>query len=186
MEYRHVEFQKKEDETRYHVTAVWLYDVVATFVVAILLIGLTVCFLGKGARVSGRSMEPTLSSGDRLIITNLTNRYQRGDIVVIGRQPKQTLVKRIIATEGDTVDIDFSTGQVFLNGTLLEEDYIAEPTYLNYTDGPTFPLTVPTGYVFVLGDNRNHSLDSRSGEVGLVLTQSILGKVVWNAGHYSG
>ncbi len=186
MKYRYVEFQDTAESAQYRSAAAWLYDIVTTFVVTILILGIIVCFVGKSARVSGQSMSPTLSDQDQLLIVNLTNKYQRGDIVVIGRGSEKTLIKRIIAMEGDTIDINFQTGQVFLNGELLQEPYVAEPTYLSYGDGPTFPVTVPTGYAFVMGDNRNDSLDSRSGEVGLIPVQSIIGKMAWNFGHYAG
>ena len=86
------------------------------------------------------------------------------------------LVKRVIAKGGDTISIDYATGTVEVNGKALEEDYIAEPTYLGYD--VEFPYTVPEGTVFVMGDNRNASLDSRSSYVGCIDEQDILGKVL--------
>ena len=86
------------------------------------------------------------------------------------------IVKRVIATKGDTVDIDFSTGTVSVNGEVLEESYIAEPTTTQYDI--TFPQTVPEGCIFVMGDNRNHSTDSRYGQLGMVDTRYVIGKVL--------
>ena len=86
------------------------------------------------------------------------------------------LVKRVIAKGGDTISIDYASGTVKVNGKVLEEDYIAEPTYLGYD--VEFPYTVPEGTVFVMGDNRNASLDSRSSYVGCIDEQDILGKVL--------
>ena len=86
------------------------------------------------------------------------------------------LVKRGIAKGGDTVSIDYATGTVAVNGEVLQEDYIAEPTYLGYD--VQFPYTVPEGTVFVMGDNRNQSLDSRSTYVGCIDERDILGKVL--------
>ena len=86
------------------------------------------------------------------------------------------LVKRVIAKGGDTISIDYAAGTVKVNGKVLEEDYIAEPTYLGYD--VEFPYTVPEGTVFVMGDNRNASLDSRSSYVGCIDEQDILGKVL--------
>ena len=88
-----------------------------------------------------------------------------------------TSVKRIIAVEGQTVDIDFTAGAVYVDGQLLEEDYIRQPTYLE--EGLEFPVTVPEGCVFVMGDNRNDSDDSRDPELGPVDTRQILGRAVF-------
>ena len=86
------------------------------------------------------------------------------------------LVKRVIAKGGDTISIDYDSGMVMVNGEVLQEDYIAEPTYLGYD--VTFPYTVPEGTVFVMGDNRNQSLDSRSTYVGCIDERDILGRVL--------
>ena len=86
------------------------------------------------------------------------------------------IVKRVIATEGQVVDIDFLTGTVFVDGTPLHEDYINEPTYT--AEGTEFPLTVPEGSVFVMGDNRNHSNDSRDARLGTVDTRYLIGRAV--------
>ena len=86
-------------------------------------------------------------------------------------------MKRGIATEGQTVDIDFTAGAVYVDGQLLEEDYIRQPTYLE--EGLEFPVTVPEGCVFVMGDNRNDSDDSRDPELGPVDTRQILGRAVF-------
>ncbi len=186
MKYRYVEFQKSEKLRRRQSLADWLFDIVSTCAIAMLVIGLLVCFIGKSARVDGHSMDPTLHDGDRLIITNIIPKYDRGDIVVVGRGMDEPLIKRVIAVEGDTIDINFDTGEVTVNGTVLQEDYIKEPTYLHFDNGPQFPLVVPTGCVFVMGDNRNESLDSRNPSVGPVNTQTIIGKMVKDFGHYVG
>ena len=90
---------------------------------------------------------------------------------------EEPIVKRVIATEGQTVDIDFVSGAVYVDGELLEEDYINEPTYVE--EGTEFPLTVPEGSIFVMGDNRNHSSDSRSSDLGTVDTRYVIGKAVF-------
>ena len=89
----------------------------------------------------------------------------------------EPIVKRVIATEGQTVDIDFASGSVYVDGELLEEDYINEPTYVE--EGTEFPLTVPGGSIFVMGDNRNHSSDSRSSDLGTVDTRYVIGRAVF-------
>ena len=129
-------------------------------------------------QVDGESMVPTLDHGDKLIVWGAGYTPARGDVVIVdGYTPYgKPLVKRVIARGGDTVSIDYETGEVTVNGTLLEEDYIAEPTYLGYD--VAFPYTVPEGTVFVMGDNRNNSLDSRSSYVGCIDERDILGKVL--------
>ncbi len=131
--------------------------------------------------VDGTSMNHTLLDGDYLLLlsNSLYRNVEQGDIVVISKasfEDGTPIVKRVIATEGQTVDIDFSTGTVYVDGVALEEDYINSPTYTN--GGTEFPLVVEEGCVFVMGDNRGVSLDSRYPEVGLVDEREILGKAV--------
>ena len=126
-------------------------------------------------------MVPTLQDGDRLLVLNSLwdDDYQYGDIVVLRKDTfmEEPIVKRVIATEGQTVDIDFAAGSVYVDGELLEEDYINEPTYVE--EGTEFPLTVPEGSIFVMGDNRNHSSDSRSSDLGTVDTRYVIGQAVF-------
>ncbi len=142
--------------------------------------------------VVGGSMNHTLVNGDRLLLISnvLYTNPQQGDVIVAAKdsfRDGEPIVKRIIATEGDWVNIDFTTGDVFI-GTqdesakeihwqLLEEPYIAAPTTIFYD--MSFPLKVPEGCVFVMGDNRRNSLDSRSREVGLIDEREILGKAIF-------
>ena len=132
--------------------------------------------------VVGDSMFDTLAQGDYLLLTSsiLYRSPEAGDIVVISKDSfrgGECFVKRVIATEGQSVDIDFATGDVFVNGVLLEEDYIHTPTMLD--EGVNFPLTVEKGCVFVMGDNRMNSRDSRSPEIGQVDCREILGKAIF-------
>ena len=118
----------------------------------------------------------------RLLVMNahLGGGIEPGDIVIIRKESfkdGEPIVKRVIATEGQTVDIDFTAGAVYVDGQLLEEDYIRQPTYLE--EGLEFPVTVPEGCVFVMGDNRNDSDDSRDPELGPVDTRQILGRAVF-------
>ena len=134
--------------------------------------------------VDGHSMVPTLQDRDRLLVLNslLYDDYRYGDIVILRKNgvfDGDPIVKRVIATGGQTVDIDFSTGDIWVDGVLLEEDYINERTYLK--EGTEFPLTVPKGSVFVMGDNRNHSSDSRDSRLGTVDCRYIIGKAVFLA-----
>ena len=155
----------------------WMQALVCSVLVVVLLFTFVVRLIG----VDGHSMVPTLQDGDRLLVLNamLDNDYEYGDIVVLRKDTflEEPIVKRVIATEGQTVDIDFVSGAVYVDGELLEEDYINEPTYVE--EGTEFPLTVPEGSIFVMGDNRNHSSDSRSSDLGTVDTRYVIGKAVF-------
>ena len=130
--------------------------------------------------VSGPSMKQTLLDGDYLLlVSNLFYREpQKGDIVVLGKKSYddgKPIVTRVIATEGQIVDMDFDNGLVYVDGYPLDEDYTN--TLTNLDEGAIFPQIVEKGCVFVMGDNRNNSKDSRSLEIGKVDKREILGKV---------
>ena len=148
---------------------------------ALLVVVLVFTFLVRLMGVSGPSMIPTLQDGDRLLVVNslLCGDYQVGDIVIARKETfdSKPIVKRVIATAGQTVDIDFNLGQVYVDGELLDEDYINDYTYRE--EGTVFPLTVPEGEVFLMGDNRNHSNDSRDSSLGTVDTRLLIGKAVF-------
>lgn len=159
------------------------YEWVQALVCSVLAVVVLFTFVIRLIGVDGHSMVPTLQDGDRLLVLNsmLYDDYQYGDIVVLRKEAflEEPIVKRVIATEGQTVDIDFSTGSVYVDGTLLKEDYINELTFTE--EGTEFPLTVPEGSIFVMGDNRNHSNDSRDSRLGTVDTRYVIGKVVFLA-----
>ena len=145
---------------------------------AALVLVLIFSFFFRIIQVDGSSMVPTLVNGDKLIVWGAGYTPQRGDVVIVDSYTSygKPLVKRVIAKGGDTISIDYDSGMVMVNGEVLQEDYIAEPTYLGYD--VTFPYTVPEGTVFVMGDNRNQSLDSRSTYVGCIDERDILGRVL--------
>lgn len=137
--------------------------------------------------VDGSSMNQTLIHGDRvLLISNtLYHNPKQGDIVVISKDSfrnGECIVKRVIATEGQTVDIDFENRIVYVDGIALEESYAF---FQDGYDGPmhrddvVFPLVVESGFIFVMGDNRNNSMDSRDSDIGLIDCREVLGKAVF-------
>lgn len=158
-----------------------LYEWAQALVCSVLVVVLFFTFAVRLVGVDGSSMYPTLYHGDRLLVVNslLDSNYEVGDIVVLRKDTfmEQPIVKRVIATEGQVVDIDFSDGSVYVDGVELMEDYINERTFAD--EGTDFPLTVPEGSVFVLGDNRNHSSDSRDSRLGTVDTGYIIGTAVF-------
>ncbi len=145
---------------------------------AVVILVLVFSFALRIIQVEGESMEKTLYQGQRLIVWGAGYTPERGDVVIVDSYTSygRPLVKRVIALGGDTVDIDFDTGTVQVNGEVLEEPYLSEPTWLSYD--VDFPITVPEGTVFLMGDNRNNSLDSRSSKVGCIDNRDILGKVL--------
>lgn len=156
-----------------------------TIVMAVILVAVVFTFIARVITVDGRSMEPTYYNGDRVLVTNLAGSAQQGDIVIVVGALDEPIIKRVVATEGQTVDFDPQSGEVMVDGKILPgsvfgiEDGI---TYVPDIPGQVleFPQTVPEGCVFVLGDNRDNSTDSRFQDVGMVDCRNILGKVVFN------
>lgn len=159
-----------------------LYEWVQSLVGSVLVVVAIFTFVIRMMGVDGHSMLNTLQHGDRLLVVNsmLYHDYKYGDIVILRKNgvfDDDPIVKRVIAVEGQTVDIDFAEGIVYVDGEALEEDYIQEPTYT--AEGTEFPLTVPEGSIFVMGDNRNGSSDSRDYRLGTVDTRYVIGKAAF-------
>ena len=161
----------------------WLQLLMGCVLAAVVLFN---CF-ARLTRVDGDSMNNTLQHGELMLVWSLGYQPEQGDIVVLNKTsavlpgwtgPK-AIVKRVIALGGQTVDIDYAAGTVYVDGVPLEEDYLPEEMYL-----PASPFMqqthweVPEGSVFVMGDNRNHSTDSRDDRLGIIDQDYILGKVV--------
>lgn len=157
-------------------TLLYLHDVV--FLLGIGLVILLLCF--RIVVVSGSSMKNTLVDGDYLLLLSNTfyREPQQGDIIVAAKDSYENgtpIVKRVIATEGQTVDIDFINGIVYVDDAALEEPYVSSDML---HEGVVFPLVVEPGSIFVMGDNRYVSQDSRSPEIGLIDRREVLGKAI--------
>ena len=167
---------KKDDSIKGNLL-LYLHDIVC--LLSGVLLVLLLCF--RVVIVSGPSMNKTLVHGDWLILLSnvLYTQPQQGDVVVASKdsfKDGEPIIKRVIATEGQEVDIDFDAGIVYVDGEALDEPYINTPT--NIREGMEFPLTVDDGCVFLMGDNRNSSKDSRSTEIGQVDCRELLGKAL--------
>ena len=170
----------EENEKKQRESGKDFYEWVQALVCSVLAVVVLFTFVIRLIGVDGHSMVPTLQDGDRLLVLNsmLYDDYKYGDIVILRKNgvfDDDPIVKRVIAVEGQTVDIDFAEGIVYVDGEALEEDYIREPTYT--AEGTEFPLTVPEGSIFVMGDNRNGSSDSRNPLVGPIPYNRVVGRV---------
>lgn len=168
--------EKKEPES-WESTAYCCAQALITAVVGVVVL---FTFFIRLIGVSGGSMQDTLYTGDRLLVLNsIFCDFQPGDVVVVNDYNaglNETLVKRIVAVGGQTVDIDFDAGIVYVDGQALDEPYAKEPTYKS--EGTQFPLTLAEDEVFVMGDNRNHSTDSRDTRLGPVKVGYLQGKAL--------
>lgn len=154
-----------------------IYDWIHCLSIALIICVVIFAFFIRLIDVRGTSMNPTLNNGDKMLVSGLFYSPKAGDVVVFKKDeydPERALVKRVIATEGQVINIDFDEGIVYVDGEPIVEDYILEPT----TNKLDFigPQTVPEGCVFVMGDNRNASTDSRKKEIGMVDSRLILGR----------
>lgn len=176
--------EKKTKKEKSSFTAT-VFDVVSIIASAVIAVGICFTFLFRTIQVSGNSMYPTLKNEEQIILQSVYTKPQNGDIVVTAQPNKSpaiedVLVKRIIATEGQTVSLERNGNgwyDVYVDGVKLDEPYIAEPVIrtLDYWN----PVTVPEGYVYVMGDNRNNSTDSRDDRVGMIREEYIMGKAVF-------
>lgn len=155
-----------------------LFDIIDSVKGAILVVFLVFVLVFRAVGVDGSSMEPTLHDKDWVAVAGTVTEFERGDIVIINQPWERNvpIVKRVIAVGGDTINIDFDQREVYVNGIKLDEPYILEPTWLSYD--VEFPLTVDEGKIFVMGDNRNDSIDSRSSRIGLIDERYVLGKAI--------
>lgn len=157
----------------------YVYSVFSTFLICMLVIFTAFTFFFRLVQVSGDSMYPTLKEDDNIIISNFLYNPDYGDIIAFSKQGarEESMIKRVIALPGDTVMIDFTSHVITVNNKVIHENYMV--TEAIKTPGDIdFPVTVPEDSVFVLGDNRNNSIDSRYSEVGFVSLEEINGKAI--------
>lgn len=185
--------QKENTEDKYSALSDIL-EIAESVVLSIFVVLLIFTFVARPVTVDGRSMNPTLEDGDKLIMNSLFYTPDVGDIVIVDNQDSYTLndagelvkggglkkriIKRVIATQGQEINIDFENGKVYVDGELRDEPFTAEPTFTDL-GAFNYPVKVPEGYVFVMGDNRNNSTDSRSNSVGFVKKEDIMGEAVF-------
>ena len=175
------------------------YEWIHCIIVAIIACVLVFVLLARVITVRGESMLPTLEENDRIVITRLAGDYEYGDIVVLKKEEfrNEPIVKRVIGTAGQTVEIDFTEGVVSVDGQRLNEPYVREKTYDRYhiMDPEYYEVygidpkedvgedwvrvTVPEGCIFVMGDNRNNSSDSRVSTINFVDLRDVMGKAVF-------
>ena len=154
--------------------------VIALSAVATLVFNLCFCV----AVVGGTSMEHTLKSGDIVLVTRLDRKPADGDIVMVshGETYSEPIIKRVIATEGQTLQLDYENDRIIVDGIEIEESYIKGTTFSENYGNYQIPEVIPKGKIFVMGDNRHVSLDSRSSDIGLIDISSVIGKaqfVAW-------
>ena len=158
----------------------FIFDISGTILSAIVILLLILSLFLRQVTVDGPSMNDTLHNEERLLVSCFQYEPKCGDIVIVthGKSVDDPLVKRVIAVAGQSIDIDSDTGDVIVDGVLLKESYTLGKTR-RLPDSVDLPMVIPEGYVFVMGDNREHSLDSRSAAIDLIPVENIIGKAVF-------
>ena len=157
-----------------------LFQTLQSLACIVLVIIFLFTFVMRITIVDGQSMENTLHHGDIVLVRSIGYTPKQGDIVVLTKTTfrEASIIKRVITTEGQTVDIDSATSTVYVDGVALEEDYIKEARWDLYADNGVNHITVPEGHIYVMGDNRNGSSDSRDPSLGVVDVRCVIGQAV--------
>ena len=155
-----------------------IFDWVRCVVFAISVVVICLTFVFRLVEVDGSSMYNTLADKDKVIVTNLFYTPHNNDIVVIahGAEYFKPIIKRVIAVEGQSIKLDYENDKIFVDGIELSEPYILDSTFANSKGNNQIPDVIPEGKIFVMGDNRRVSLDSRSTEIGLIDVHDVIGK----------
>lgn len=158
----------------------YIYSMLSMIMAIMVCVFVLFTFLLRLVSVSGDSMNPNIYHGEKILVSDLFYTPAYGDVVVIGRstETENSIIKRVIALPGDEVNINFDTHLITVNGMVITETYQTEGAISDPGDF-TYPLTVPDDSVFVLGDNRNNSLDSRFEAVGFIKLDEITGKALF-------
>lgn len=174
---------KNDKRKRFMTGASNVYDVIEVLALSISIVYLVFCFVFRVAVVNGPSMNYTLADGDNLVVMELFYKPKQGDVIVCQNEYigyDEPIVKRVIALAGQTITVDFENWKVYVDGDELDEDYvnkIAGTNMRGWSYGESY--TVPEGHIFVMGDNRNNSLDSRNSMVGPIDERLVIGRVVF-------
>ncbi|MEE0956862.1 MAG: signal peptidase I [Ruminococcus sp.] len=155
-----------------------IYDWIRCVIFAIAIVVVCLTFVFRLVEVDGTSMDDTLQNKDKVIVTNLFYTPHDSDIVVIshGEKYDKPIIKRVIATEGQSLKLDYDNDRIIVDGVVIPESYIKGSTFANNKGDNQVPDVIPKGKIFVMGDNRQVSLDSRSTEIGLIDVSNVIGK----------
>lgn len=155
-----------------------VYDWIKSIIFALVIVIFCLNFFFRLVDVKGTSMVETLQNGDKLIVTNFNYTPKTNDIVVIshGKEYSEPIVKRVIATEGQTLKLDYENDRILVDGVVLDEAYLDVSTFCNVEADYEIPEVIPDGMVFVMGDNRGVSMDSRDSRIGLISVDNVIGK----------
>lgn len=155
-----------------------VFDWIRCIVFAIAIVVVCLTFVFRLVDVDGTSMNDTLQTNDKVIVTNLFYTPNNNDIVVIshGAEYKKPIIKRVIAKEGQTLKLDKENDRIIVDGVVIDEPYIKGTTFSGNFGNNEIPDVIPDGKIFVMGDNRQVSLDSRSTEIGLIDVKDVIGK----------
>lgn len=172
--------QPARRRTAYGKAASYIYSLLSMIMIIMVCVFMLFTFLLRLVSVSGDSMNPNVFDGEKIVVSDLFYTPDHGDIVVIGRstETENSLIKRVIGLPGDEIYINFDSHLITVNGAVITENYKTLGAISDKGD-LTYPLTVPDDCVFVLGDNRNNSLDSRFSSVGFIRLDEITGKALF-------